>query len=607
MAEKNPPFATYTYADMRGVPVLVVRRYHDADATRPEGFKKRFTQSTKDADGKWIHRNPRKNADGTPRLNPLFGLPAILENPDATILVVEGEKAWHGAQHYLPDDWIATTWAGGSSSVKNTDWTPLKGRKVAVWRDNDLAGEKAAHDVARELQGVPIIALPDGLPDGWDLADPLPDVLTAADVHRLLAHAHDEPEPPPPEPEPHPAPPHLNGHALPKIIHATTIPSMLRGGADGTGAIKAIMANVVTLLRAIPEFFNLRFDEFSHRAYRGDIKLGDDDFLDITNWVQRAGVFAGVREVTQAVTLVAQDVRYHQVRDYLEPLQWDGTARLDKILVDEGGAPDTEIVHAMTAKWFIQAVARVYLPGCQADSMLILEGKQGLKKSGFFEAISSPWYVSGLSDLQSKDALQELRGVWVVEMAELNNLRRAEANHIKAFLTRKIDHYRDSYARITDDHPRQCSFAGTINPSSLGYLEDETGARRFWPIPVTEEINLDIISANRDQYWAEAVHRFKQREAWYLDTSDLEASAAAVQNDRFAEDVWQETIADYLIGKMETTTARVLAEAIKLDSPGKWGRAEQMRVGKALGQLGWSRQKIKVGTRPYWAYRPKSI
>jgi predicted P-loop ATPase len=231
--------------------------------------------------------------------------------------------------------------------------------------------------------------------------------------------------------------------------------------------------------------------------------------------------------------------------------------------------------------------------------MLILEGHQGLRKSGFFEAISVPWFVSGLSDLTSKDALQELRGVWIIEMAELNNMRRSEANFIKAFLTRKVDHYRESYGRMTSDFPRQCVFAGTVNPGALDYLQDETGARRFWPVPIIHEIDLDVVRFNRDQYWAEAVHRFKVGDAWYMDTADLHEAATAVQSERYEGDEWFWLIEDYLAGNKtgETTTADVLQIAVGLTNASDWGKAEQMRAAKCICRLGWEKGKVKKNNR----------
>ena len=221
----NQPFATYNYVDARGVTVLVVRRFHDPDSTRPGGYKKRFTQSTKNEAGKWVCRNPSKDAAGNPIYNPLYALPAIVDDTEASVLVVEGEKAWEGAQKYLPEGWIATTWAGGSNAVKKTDWRPLLARRVVIWPDNDLPGTLAANEIAAALQGVPIVDLPENLPDGFDLGDPLPDGLTFEQVQDLIltarvttatpvARAAPTSAAPAPPPDAAP-PPYLNGHAVP--------------------------------------------------------------------------------------------------------------------------------------------------------------------------------------------------------------------------------------------------------------------------------------------------------------------------------------------------------------------------------------------------------
>lgn len=200
------PWAVYTYRNAAEEAVLVIARWHDADTTRPEGYKKRFTQHTIDPEsGKWTAKNPRKNADGSPRLNLLYDLPSILDDLTAPILVVEGEKSAHGAIPLLPRNWVVTTWPGGAGAVKNADWTPLRGRRVVVWPDNDVPGIKAAHDVGRQLGGdVAVVAVPEYIPDGWDLGDPLPDGLTPDDVEAMILGA----EVPPAEG------PEMNGHHM---------------------------------------------------------------------------------------------------------------------------------------------------------------------------------------------------------------------------------------------------------------------------------------------------------------------------------------------------------------------------------------------------------
>ena len=127
-----------------------------------------------------------------PAPRPLYGLPQLAERPDAPVLVVEGEKVVVAAAQ-LFDDRVAVTWPGGSGAVGKADWRRLKGRDIVIWPDADAPGKKAAREVADHAlragaTSACIVALPDGLPDGWDLADTAPD---GVDVRKLLAGAQD--------------------------------------------------------------------------------------------------------------------------------------------------------------------------------------------------------------------------------------------------------------------------------------------------------------------------------------------------------------------------------------------------------------------------------
>lgn len=137
---------------------------------------------------------------GFPEPRPLYGLDRLAARPDAPVLVVEGEKAADAADILFPD-FVSITSPGGSKAAVKADWSPLVGRHVVIWPDNDDAGARYAGEVtaAAEAAGaasVCVVALPGGLPPKWDLADDFPTGLSFPDIEAALRGARGaEPRP----------------------------------------------------------------------------------------------------------------------------------------------------------------------------------------------------------------------------------------------------------------------------------------------------------------------------------------------------------------------------------------------------------------------------
>ena len=356
-----------------------------------------------------------------------------------------------------------------------------------------------------------------------------------------------------------------------------------------------IFSNVAKMLRERGQKFDLKYDEFSQKALCCGEELKDQHIRLITDWVQRLRCLASQNVVADAIAYVAEENAFHPVKDYLDSLEWDGASRVDTFFIDLAGTTDSALNRAITARWLIQAVARIYRPGCQADATLILEGTQGLGKSTLLRTLfGSDWFTDHLPDIESKDAKLQLRGKWGIELAELATLSKSETASIKAFLTSVADDFRKPYERTTVNIPRSCVFAGTVNPGAMGYLKDETGGRRFWPIEVTKKIDFDAIKKLRDQIWAEAVVRFKRGEIWHLNEPHLIQAVQALQADRYVGDPWLPVIEEYISEWNYVTLNELLGEALKLDNVGKWGLADSRRASQCLSHLGWVRYQART-------------
>lgn len=303
--------------------------------------------------------------------------------------------------------------------------------------------------------------------------------------------------------------------------------------------------------------------------------------------------------VFDSVSFIAQRNRYHPVRDYLIGLRWDGVARLSSFLHFYFGAPDTPFTRLIGSKYMISAVARIMRPGCKVDTMLILEGEQGLRKSSALRALAGDeWFTDQMPDLSSKDASMQLLGKWIIEFAELDRMNKAEVTAVKSYASRQVDTYRPPYGRATVNVLRQCVFAGSTNETE--YLRDQTGNRRYWPVRCGR-IDLDAIRRDRDQLWAEAVRLFDVGTPWWLEGAD-EALAGAEQDARRECDPWEVVVRRGLaLFNNPVTIEQVCQQVLGLPFE-KQNAALNKRVAQCLRRAGYERQQIRTGADRQWAY-----
>jgi predicted P-loop ATPase len=330
-------------------------------------------------------------------------------------------------------------------------------------------------------------------------------------------------------------------------------------------------------------------------------EVTDADSSRIAAWLETSRFQITVSPTSEplhgAIGVVSEDRRFDPVREYLDTLKWDGSPRLDNMLRNYFGASGadqshSEYIAAAGSRTLISAVARVFEPGCKADHVLTLVGDQGVGKSSALKTMAGgDHFADSLPDLKSKDAADYLRGPWIVELSELDSFNRAELSTIKAFISRTEDRFRAPYGRRTETHPRRCIFIGTTNEEV--FLNDATGNRRFWPVTVTS-VDLDALRRDRDQLWAEAVHRYRAGEPWHFDTDALTTAAAAAQQHRQVDDVWQPEIENFVASRLRVTVQDVLTQCLELNLE-RCGQIEKNRVARVLRQLGWVRRQKRDG------------
>lgn len=271
------------------------------------------------------------------------------------------------------------------------------------------------------------------------------------------------------------------------------------------------------------------------------------DYAGVRNYIETIYGISNSMKVDDSLALEIEKNNIHPIRSYLQGLNWDGGKRIENALVEYFGAADTQFTRASFRKMMVAAVARVMEPGCKFDYMLVLVGSQGIRKSSFLNILGRGWFSDSFSTVQGKEALEQLQGAWIIEIAELSALRKAEVESIKHFVSKQKDDYRPAYARAPETFKRQCVFFGTTN--NLEFLKDPTGNRRFWPILCGQrQVSKDVFThlpAEVDQLWAEAVVLYDKGEKLYLE-KDVERLALEQQEQHSEKDERMGVILEYL-------------------------------------------------------------
>lgn len=325
---------------------------------------------------------------------------------------------------------------------------------------------------------------------------------------------------------------------------------------DKQGKVKDTLTNIAAILRHDPQLRNIVYNEFKCMVdVIGDLPWkqvkpgwGDTDISCAKLYFERVyGIWSPTKFKDALLAVVSAERLYHPIKEYFETLQWDGTERVDTLLIDYLGAEDTQYVRAVTRKTLAAAVARVYEPGIKFDSILVLNGPQGIGKSTLFTLLGKQWYSDSLSitDMKDKTAAEKLQGYWILELGELAGMKKVDVETMKSFVTRTDDKFRQSYGVVVESHPRSCIIVGSTN-SEGGFLRDITGNRRFWPVHVSGNGKFHPWELTEvDQIWAEAIERYRAGEELYL-KGRVAADAYAMQQDAMESDDREGVIADYL-------------------------------------------------------------
>ncbi|NBD19041.1 MAG: hypothetical protein GVY04_23800 [Cyanobacteria bacterium] len=342
--------------------------------------------------------------------------------------------------------------------------------------------------------------------------------------------------------------------------------------------------NKKQLLKFIRNHLNLRYNEMTREMELDGEVLEAEPYIYL---LDHHNIDCGRDLAADLMMHVAKENSYNPVKEYLEKVSTIAPVSINNLATRYFGT-DNPLFDTFLKKTLIAAVARMYEPGAQHDTVLILKGDQGLGKTNFFRVLAGDYFDNSFSGNNERDDLLNLHRAWFEEWGEVAKVfRKKEVDDLKHFITKTEDAFREPYGRKTQRYKRKCVIVGGVNDEE--FLNDPTGDRRFWVIPLQQKVDLQLLKQERDRIWASAVQAYKAGETWWL--SDEEEALNSQNNFQYrSSDEWQEIIEDYLSHQTVCTVRELLTEAFGYQAK-DIAKRDQQRVANCLKAMGWKKTR----------------
>lgn len=381
----------------------------------------------------------------------------------------------------------------------------------------------------------------------------------------------------------------------------------LKTSGPGGDSVKDTIENAAVILTDDPEWKEqVRYDEFRRKMMIKGEPVEDVSVVDIVRWMYREyGAEWSKDKIRDALLSVSRTNRFNPVHDYLTGLPvWDGVERTKRLLFDyfpclvEEGTQ--ELLEAYGRCWMISLVARAIRPGCQVDSVLTLQGDEGIRKSTGLRALMKDpdWFSDDELNFADDVRLQmQIRCKWLIEIGDFSSVKKSDVDSVKRTITQKESEFVPKYGHETVQEKRTCVFAATANGEQ--FLTQD--GRRWWAARVNGPVAIDKIIEDRDQLFAESMHRYNTNEQWHLSDTLFKAQRENVKQyaittpmaDRIRE--WTGTLTAELSGayEFEYLFERVSTfDPVKCDYTLSVDPHAKRSFGADLRSAGWSRKMV---------------
>ena len=258
---------------------------------------------------------------------------------------------------------------------------------------------------------------------------------------------------------------------------------------------------------------------------------------------------------------------------------------------------------------------RALRPGCQGRYAIILEGDENLGKTETVRSLGGSWSTELSSSLDSLASHLQLKGSWLIELGELDSVRKSEVESVNRFISARFDEFIPKYANDPVKYPRRCTFIGTTNKSH--YLKSTTGDTRWFPIKVLKA-DYHQIAADRDMLFAEAKCWYEQHvDDWWKIPDDVMTILQGERDSRREPNPFEERLSKWLDEKgLTKVTWLDIVQALNLPADNRrisdYRMSSQTRSNCWAGLGGkWNGQRrvrnaLTRGTRPTTRRRSRS-
>ena len=384
------------------------------------------------------------------------------------------------------------------------------------------------------------------------------------------------------------------------------------------GHIIANVDNTFMALQCFP-FSGMRIaydrfrDEVMFSRTEGDNweSFKDEHYVELRIRMDQSGFERTTKDMTRdTVHAIAKKNEFDSAITWLTNIvpEWDGVERVRHFNRDYLGCEADDWSEAVSLYMWSAMAGRVLEPGCKADMVPVWISPEGRMKSTMVSSLSpDPEFFSEMSFHEKEvDLSRKMRGCLIAELAELAGLSRKEVEPVKSWITRRFEDWTPKFQEYNSGFKRRLVFVGTTNEER--FLIGETGHRRFLPLYVSQG-QPDALIRDRDQLWAEARELFREKGVIWQAAEKLGKSRHAehMVEEPWAVDIrqWLDTPDAFSEGNERPADREficvhdVLEKALRLDK-GRKTRFDEIRVGKAMKQLGYQRQRRMVnGVRQY--------